>query len=45
LTDKDEWSVPLSEGARFFVAALAGLDSPLACEACEEEYDELAYEG
>ena len=27
------------------VAVEAGLDNPFRCEDCEEEYDELAYEG
>jgi hypothetical protein len=26
-------------------AVRAGLDNPFRCEDCEEEYDELAYEG
>jgi hypothetical protein len=30
---------------RFNEAVRAGLDNPLTCEACEGEYDELAYDG
>jgi hypothetical protein len=42
-------------GGRYFVnesvlaailtSAEAGLDNPFRCAACEEEYDELAYDG
>jgi uncharacterized protein YlaI len=34
------------ETFRFVSDAIkAGLDSPFRCEICEEEYDDLAYEG
>ena len=34
------------EGYRLYTEALiSGLDNPFRCEICNEEYDDLAYEG
>ena len=34
------------EGYRLYMEALnSGLDNPFRCEVCDEEYDDLAYEG
>jgi len=34
------------EGYRLYMEALnSGLDNPFRCEVCNEEYDDLAYEG
>ena len=34
------------EGYRFYSEAMnSGLDNPFRCEVCNEEYDDLAYEG
>jgi hypothetical protein len=34
------------EGYRLYSEAInSGLDNPFRCEACNEEYDDLAYEG
>ena len=34
------------EGYRLYMEAInSGLDNPFRCEACNEEYDDLAYEG
>ena len=34
------------EGHRLYVEAMtSGLDNPFRCEVCNEEYDDLAYEG
>jgi hypothetical protein len=30
---------------RYMYAIQSGLDNPFRCEVCNEEYDELAYEG
>ena len=34
------------EGYRLYMEAInSGLDNPFRCEVCNEEYDDLAYEG
>jgi hypothetical protein len=34
------------EGYRLYMEAMnSGLDNPFRCEVCNEEYDDLAYEG
>lgn len=34
------------EGFRLYMEAItSGLDNPFRCEVCNEEYDDLAYEG
>jgi hypothetical protein len=34
------------EGYRFYMEAMnSGLDNPYRCEVCNEEYDDLVYEG
>ena len=34
------------EGYRLYMQAItSGLDNPFRCEVCNEEYDDLAYEG
>lgn len=34
------------EGYRLYMEAMtSGLDNPFRCETCNEEYDDLAYEG
>ncbi len=34
------------EGFRLYMEAInSGLDNPFRCEICDEEYDDLAYEG
>jgi hypothetical protein len=34
------------EGYRLYMEAInSGFDNPFRCEVCDEEYDDLAYEG
>jgi len=40
-----EYFVNESVHAAIITAAEAGLDNPFKCAGCEDEYDELAYEG